>query len=130
MLLLLLLRLLLLRLLLVPLLLVRLLLVLVRLLLVPMLLVPLLSIRVQEILTARLSAASASIAPMTPSVPSYMPARGMASQCEPVSTEPKAGCEPCHLPKMLPMASSLQQVIEQIIVRKARQQKPAQLLVR
>lgn len=60
-------------------------------------------------LTARLSAASASIAPMTPSVPSYMPASGMASQCDPVSTEPKEGSDPSQRPKMFPMESSLQQ---------------------
>lgn len=61
-----------------------------------------------QVLTARFRAARASIAPMTPSVPSYMPASGMASQWDPVSTEPRDGSEPSQRPKMLPMASSLQ----------------------
>lgn len=37
---------------------------------------------------ARRSAATAAIGPMTPSVPSYAPARGIASACEPVTTAP------------------------------------------
>ena len=41
---------------------------------------------------AACNACSAAIPPITPSVPSYAPARGMASVCEPVWTLPTAHC--------------------------------------
>lgn len=81
--------------------------------------------------TARFSAARASMPPRTPSTPSYIPAsaggepegygchgrvegsgvdapaRGMASQWDPVSTAPAEVSEPSQRPKMFPIGSSL-----------------------
>ena len=47
----------------------------------------------------------ASIAPITPTVPSYFPDCGMASVCEPVATAGKSGSDPFHLANKLPIAS-------------------------
>ena len=52
------------------------------------------------------SARIASSAPSTPTVPSYMPALGMASMCEPVQTAGSDGSSPAHRAKRLPTASS------------------------
>ena len=54
----------------------------------------------------RLSARNASIAPSTPTVPSNLPAFGMASMCDPVATAGSAGSVPAQRAKVLPTASS------------------------
>ena len=54
----------------------------------------------------RLSARMASRPPSTPTVPSYMPAWGMASMCEPVATAGRSGSVPVQRKKVLPTASS------------------------
>ncbi len=53
-----------------------------------------------------LIARSASSPPITPTVPSYIPANGIASVCEPVPTAGNSGCEPSSRIKIFPTASS------------------------
>ena len=52
------------------------------------------------------SARMASRPPSTPTVPSYMPAWGMASMWEPVATAGRSGSVPGQRKKVLPTASS------------------------
>ena len=54
----------------------------------------------------RFSARIASRPPSTPTVPSYMPACGIASMCEPVATAGSSGSVPAQRMKVLPTASS------------------------
>ena len=54
----------------------------------------------------RFKARMASSPPITPTVPSYMPAWGMASMCEPVATAGRSGSVPAQRKKLLPTASS------------------------
>jgi hypothetical protein len=58
-------------------------------------------------LTACFKAATAAMPPITPTVPSYMPERGMASVCEPVATDFRCFSVPHHVAYMFPIASSL-----------------------
>ena len=48
----------------------------------------------------------ASSPPSTPTVPSYAPAFGIASMCDPVATAGKSGSDPVHLAKVVPTPSS------------------------
>lgn len=50
-------------------------------------------------------ARTAAMAPSTPTVPSYMPDLGIASQCDPESIV--SGVSPASFPKTLPISSSL-----------------------
>ena len=52
------------------------------------------------------SATIASSAPSTPTVPSYMPAFGIASMCDPVATAARSGSLPTQRANVLPTASS------------------------
>ena len=54
---------------------------------------------------SRCSARIASSPPSTPTTPSYFPAFGIASMCEPVPTTGASGSDPFHLANVLPIAS-------------------------